>query len=141
MANKTDENDGDVTAFIESVPNETRRAEALVMLELLGRVSGLPAKMWGASIIGFGRYHYKYASGREGDFMRIGFSPRKANMAVYIIPGFENYPEILSRIGKFKTGKSCFYINKLADIDLAVLEELAAASLKDMAKNYPEEST
>jgi len=137
MANKTQENDADVIAFIESVPQERRREEAHILLELLGRVSGLPAKMWGASIIGFGNYHYKYASGREGDFMRIGFSPRKANMSVYIIPGFENYPGILDRIGKFKTGKSCFYINKLADIDLAVLEELAVASLKEMEARYP----
>ena len=137
MANITQENDADVIAFIESVPQERRREEAHILLELLGRVSGLPAKMWGASIIGFGNYHYKYASGREGDFMRIGFSPRKANMSVYIIPGFENYPGILDRIGKFKTGKSCFYINKLADIDLAVLEELAVASLKEMEARYP----
>jgi len=137
LANKTQENDADIAAFIASVAHERRRGEAEILLEMLGRVSGLPAKMWGSSIIGFGRYHYKYASGREGDFMRIGFSPRKANMSVYIIPGFAKYPVILGRLGKFKTGVSCLYINKLADIDLGVLEELAAASLKDMEQLYP----
>lgn len=137
MANKTQENDGDVAAFLESFPLEKRREEAKTVLEMMQRVSGLPPKMWGASIVGFGSYHYKYESGREGDFMRIGFAPRKANLAVYIIPGFNKYPDILARIGKYKTGVSCFYINKLEDIDLGVLEELAAASLKDMAKLYP----
>ncbi len=138
MANKTQENDGDVTDFLKNVENPKRRADAQVVLELMERVTGLPAKMWGTAIIGFGNYHYKYASGREGDFMRVGFSPRKANLVVYILPGYTDYAEILGRIGKYKKGKSCLYINKLDDIDMGVLEELVVAGLADMAKTYPE---
>jgi len=138
MANKTQENEGDVAAFLENVENPKRRADAQVVLEMMTRITGWPAKMWGAAIIGFGKYHYKYESGREGDFMRVGFSPRKANLVVYILPGYTDYSEILNRIGKYKKGKSCLYINKLADIDMAVLEELVVAGLADMAEKYPE---
>jgi len=137
MANKTQENDGDVAAFLESVENPKRRADAEVVLEMMTRITGLPARMWGASIIGFGSYHYKYESGREGDYMRVGFSPRKANLVVYILPGYTDFSEILGRIGKYKKGKSCLYINKLADVDMAVLEELVMAGLADMAEKYP----
>ncbi len=138
MANKTQENDGDVAAFLANVENPTRRADAEAMLEMMGRVTGLPAKMWGAAIVGFGSYHYKYESGREGDSLRVGFSPRKANLAVYIMPGYTDYSEILARLGKHKKGKSCLNINKLADVDLSVLEELVRAGLADMAAKYPE---
>jgi len=137
MANKTQENDGDVAAFLESVENPKRRADAEVVLEMMTRITGLSARMWGASIIGFGMYHYKYESGREGDYMRVGFSPRKANLVVYILPGYTDFSEILGRIGKYKKGKSCLYINKLADVDMAVLEELVVAGLADMAEKYP----
>jgi len=138
MANKTQENDGDVVTFLESVEHPTRKADAFSVLNMMSRLTGLPAKMWGTAIIGFGKYHYKYESGREGDFMRIGFSPRKANLVIYILPGYSDYSEILGRIGKYKKGKSCLYINKLADIDMAVLEELVVAGLADMAQKYPE---
>ncbi len=138
MANKTVENDGDVIGFLASVENQRRREDAFEVLELMKRVTGWPAKMWGAAIIGFGSYHYKYESGREGDMMRVGFSPRKANLVVYILPGYTDFEHILARIGKYKKGKSCLYINKLADIDMAVLEELVVAGLADMAKKYPE---
>ena len=94
--------------------------------------------MWGPAIVGFGQYHYRYDSGREGDFMRTGFSPRKANMAVYIMPGYSDHSAILARLGKHKSGKSCLNINKLADVDLDVLEELIRAGLADMAEKYPE---
>ncbi|NOR62463.1 MAG: DUF1801 domain-containing protein [Rhodobacteraceae bacterium] len=137
MANKTQENDDDVAAFLQSVENPKRRADAEVVLEMMTRVTGWPAKMWGASIIGFGSYHYKYESGREGDALRVGFSPRKANLVIYIMPGYTDYSEILGRIGKYKKGKSCLYINKLADVDMAVLEELVVAGLADMAEKYP----
>jgi len=137
MANKTQENDGDVAAFLESVENPKRRADAEVVLAMMKRITGLPAKMWGAAIIGFGKYHYTYESGREGDFMRVGFSPRKANLVIYILPGYSDYSEILDRIGKHKKGKSCLYINKIADIDMEVLEELVTAGLADMEKKYP----
>ncbi len=138
MANKTQENDGDVAGFLESIENPVRQADAKVVLEMMERITGLPAKMWGTAIIGFGRYHYKYESGREGDSLRVGFSPRKANLVIYIMPGYTDYSGILSRIGKYKKGKSCLYINKLADIDMAVLEELVEAGLADMAVKYPE---
>jgi len=137
MASKTQENGEDVVAFLATVENPTRRADAVVMLEMLGRVTGLPAKMWGAAIIGFGSYHYKYESGREGDSLRVGFSPRKANLAIYIMPGYTDHSEILGRLGKHKKGKSCLNINKLADVDLRVLEELLVAGFADMEAKYP----
>ena len=102
------------------------------------RITGWDARMWGPSIVGFGQYHYTYESGREGDFMRTGFSARKANLVVYILPGYTDFSEILTRLGKHKLGKSCLYINKLTDVDLAVLEELIRAGLADMAEKYPE---
>lgn len=137
MANKTQESDSNVAAFLESVENPKRRADAEAVLALMTRLTGWPAKMWGKSIIGFGKYHYKYESGREGDFMRVGFSPRKANLVIYILPGYTDYSGILARIGKYKKGKSCLYINKLADIELDVLEELIVAGVADMAEKYP----
>ena len=92
-------------------------------------------KMWGASIVGFGEYHYKYASGREGEWMRIGFSPRKQNLTLYIIDGFEKYDELMAKLGKYKTGKSCLYIKRLADVDEKVLKKLIAESVKILMKN------
>lgn len=123
--------------FIDSVEHPVRRDDARALLALMERISGWEAQMWGPAIIGFGSYHYKYESGREGDSMRTGFSPRKANMAVYIMPGYSDYAEMLARLGKHKLGKSCLYINKLADVDMAVLEEIIRAGLDDMAERYP----
>lgn len=135
--NKTQETAIDPRDFIESVEHPTRKADALVLLDLFTRVSGYSAKMWGPSIIGFGRYHYTYDSGREGDFLATGFSPRKANMSIYIMPGYQDYGAIMERLGKHKLGKSCLYVNKLADIDLEVLEELIRAGLKDLHAIWP----
>ncbi len=123
--------------FIATVEHPTRRSDAEALLALMSKVTGWEPKMWGPAIIGFGEYHYKYESGREGDFMRTGFSPRKQNMVVYIMPGYTDFDPILDRLGKHKKGKSCLYINKLADVDLEVLEELIQAGLDDMAKKYP----
>jgi len=112
--------------FLKTIEPAAKRADAGVLLNLFRRTTGLNATMWGPAIIGFGRYHYKYESGREGDYMLTGFSPRKANLVVYVMPGYR-FPEMkekLSRLGKHKLGKSCLYLNKLADIDLAVLEEV-----------------
>lgn len=134
--NKTAPTPVDPTEFIAAVEHDTRRADAEVLLELLGRVSGYQPKMWGPSIIGFGRYHYVYESGREGDSMVVGFSPRKANQVIYLMPGYEDLTEMLHRLGKHKIGKSCLYVNKLADVDLAVLEEMVAHSVATMEKNY-----
>ncbi len=97
--------------------------------------------MWGPSIVGYGRYHYRYKSGREGDFLATGFSPRKAALSIYIMPGYADFGDILSRLGKHKLGKSCLYVNKLADIDLDVLAELIRAGLEDLEKHWPVEPT
>ncbi|MEM7300822.1 MAG: DUF1801 domain-containing protein [Pseudomonadota bacterium] len=135
---KTVENDGDVHAFIAGVENDRRRGDAEILLALMGDVTGWPARMWGDSIIGFGRYHYKYESGREGTFFRTGFSPRKQNMVVYIMPGFSAHDGLMAQLGKHKTGRSCLYINKLADVDLDVLRELVEKSVAWMGEKYPE---
>lgn len=124
--------------YIAGIDHPVRREDAEVLLDLMRRITGWDARMWGPSIVGFGQYHYTYESGREGDFMRTGFSARKANLVVYILPGYTDFSEILTRLGKHKLGKSCLYINKLADVDLAVLEELIRAGLADMAEKYPE---
>lgn len=130
--NKTTANAADPRAFIESIEHPTRRADGLVLLDLFAEVSGFEPVMWGGSIVGYGRYHYRYKTGREGDFLATGFSPRKANLSIYIMPGYQDYAEIMGRLGKHKLGKSCLYVNKLADIDLDVLRELIAAGLRDL---------
>lgn len=124
--------------YIAGIDHPVRREDAAVLLDLMRRITGWDARMWGPSIVGFGQYHYTYESGREGDFMRTGFSARRANLVVYILPGYTDFSEILTRLGKHKLGKSCLYINKLTDVDLAVLEELIRAGLADMAEKYPE---
>ena len=141
MANKTQENSDDVGAFLMSIENGQRREDTKTVCAMMERLSGQPPHMWGSAIIGFGSYRYKYASGREGDFMRIGVSPRKAATTLYIMPGYTDFGEILARLGKYKKGKSCLYISKLSDVDLGVLEELIAAGLADMQAKYPEGAT
>ena len=136
--NKTKPTDIRPADYIASVEHPTRRSDAETLLDMMTRITGSEPRMWGPGIIGFGEYHYKYESGREGDFMRTGFSPRKQNMVVYVMPGYTDFSEIRNRLGKHKIGKSCLYINKLADVDLGVLEELIRAGLADMAKKYPE---
>jgi hypothetical protein len=135
--NKTTANDGDVKTFVEAIEHETRREDAKTLLEMMERLTGYQPKMWGPSIIGFGEYHYIYESGREGDMLRHGFSPRKANLALYISGGFKDTPEILERLGKHKLGKSCLYINKLVDVDLKVLEEMIMRDIIYMDEKYP----
>jgi len=130
---KTTQNDGDVEAFLGAVENEKRREDSLVMLEFMKRVTGEEPVMWGGSIVGFGSYHYKYASGREGDWPAAGFSPRKQALTLYIMSGFSRHDELMSKLGKFKTGKSCLYIKKLEDVDLGVLEELVRGSMELVA--------
>ena len=131
---KTKRNKGDVQAFLNRLSNEKKRQDSFAILELMKNVTGLEPEMWGASIIGFGNYHYKYASGREGDWFLTGFSPRKQNLTLYIMPGFEKYKVILNRLGKYSTGKSCLYIKKIEDVDLDVLKELIEKSVDYMAK-------
>ena len=126
---KTKKNDGDVHAFLSSVENERRRKDAFAVLGLMEKVTGLKPEMWGPSIVGFGSYRYKYESGREGDWFLVGFSPRKQNLALYIMSGFAEYEDLLQKLGKHKTGKSCLYVNKIEDIDTDVLVELIRRSV------------
>lgn len=127
-----------VAAFIDAVADEKQRADANKIAATMERLSGHKPKMWGPSIIGFGSYHYKYDSGREGDMCRIGFSPRKGNTVLYLVDGFEGQLALLEKLGKHKTGKSCLYIKRLSDVDEAVLEQLVVESLAYMARKYPE---
>ncbi len=135
---KTKKNDASVEGFLIGVENERRREDSFVVLEMMKRITGEEPTMWGSSIVGFGSYHYRYASGREGDWPRIGFSPRKQSLTLYVMPGFSNYDDLLSRLGKHRTGKSCLYVNKLADVDMDVLEQLIRSSLDAMREMYPE---
>ena len=135
--NKTQPNKVSVAAFLNSIDNETRRRDAKQVAKIMKAVSGYGPRMWGSSIVGYGTYHYKYASGREGDFMRVGFSPRKQNLVLYIMSGFGEYDALMKKLGKHKIGKSCLYVNRLADLDLDVLQKLIKASLKYMDKKYP----
>ncbi len=122
--NKTQFNDASVADFLDAVPDERKRRDSYALLEMMREISGEEPQMYGASIIGFGRSHYKYDSGREGDMPMVGFSPRKQNLSLYLLTGFDDYGEMLGRLGKHKLGKSCLYINKLTDVDQDVLREL-----------------
>ena len=125
---KTKVNDGDVRAFLESVDHDKRREDALRMLDIMSEVTGEEPKMWGKSIVGFGTYHYVYASGQEGDWMAAGFSPRKQSLTLYIMAGFPRFEALMKELGKYTTGKSCLYIKKLEDVDEKVLRDLIRAS-------------
>ena len=122
--NKTKATDQSVEAFLNAVEHPVRRENALEVVQLMRKVTGEEPRMWGATMVGFGEYHYKYDSGREGDCYIIGLSPRKASLTIYIMPGYQDLSDYLTRLGKHKIGKCCLYINKLADVDMAVLEEL-----------------
>ena len=126
---QTKKNDASAVDFLNAVENEKRKEDSFAVLELMKKITNAEPNMWGPSIIGLGHYHYKYASGRENDWFLTGLSPRKQSLTLYIMNGFTRYDEILSRLGKYKTGKSCLYINKLEDIDMKVLEELITASV------------
>lgn len=129
---KTKPTSADVEKFLNSIENEKRKKDAFVILDLMKKVTKEEPKMWGASIIGFGSYHYKYESGREGDWFLAGFSPRKTNFSIYIMSGFKEFDELLSKLGKHKTGSSCLYINKLEDVDLSILKKMVTLSVKKM---------
>ena len=130
--NKTVKTGASVDEFMAGVENKRRREDGLVLLKMMRDVSGLEPEMWGPSIIGFGSYHYRYESGREGDMPLIGFSPRKQSLSLYIMSGFDEYDDLLGRLGKHRTGASCLYINKLADVDMGVLRELVSRSVEHM---------
>ncbi len=122
--------------FLAGVEPLGRREDALVLLKVFTRVTGCKPKMWGTSIIGFGRYHYKYDSGREGEHLITGFSPRKSALTIYVMPGYRDMSDKLARLGKHKIGKSCLYINKLDDVDMSVLEEIVADGVAYMRAKY-----
>lgn len=128
--NKTKQTERSVDEFLSAVENEVRRADAQALLKMMKRVTRQRPKMWGDSIVGFGKYHYKYKSGREGDWFLVGFSPRKASMSVYLMCGFDRLQDSLKKLGKYKTGKGCLYINKLTDVDLDVLEEMVRLAME-----------
>lgn len=132
---KTKKNDDDVIAYLNAVEPEKKREDSFAILALMEEVTGEKARMWGASIIGFGSYHYTYASGREGDWMLVGFAPRKQNLTLYIMSGFDNYGNLLDKLGKYKTGKSCLYIKKIEDVDTDVLRDLVKQSVAHMKEN------
>jgi hypothetical protein len=128
-----------VESFLDKVESEQVRDDCAALIKMMKKVTGSPAKMWGPSIIGFGQYHYKYESGHEGYSCLAGFSPRKGNLTVYVMPGSDKHEKLLAKLGKFKTTKACLYIKKLADIDMDVLEELVKSSVDATKKKYPDE--
>ncbi|HSI21096.1 MAG TPA: DUF1801 domain-containing protein [Verrucomicrobiae bacterium] len=136
---KTVVSDASVERFIQTVEDEKKRADGTTLLEVFARITGESPKIWGTSIIGYGQYHYKSEKSRqEGDWFLTGFSPRKDKLTLYIMSGFENYTDLLGKLGKHKTSQGgCLYINKLADIDMDVLETLIATSFEDMKKLHP----
>lgn len=132
---KTKVNKASVDKFLHSIKEEKKRADSFTVLELMKQLTKAEPRMWGSSIVGFGSYHYKYASGREGDWFLTGFSPRKQNLTLYVMPGFDQYDSLLSKLGKFKTGKACLYINKLEDVDLPTLRALVTQSVNHMKQS------
>ena len=132
---KTQKNDASVEDFLNAVANEKRREDSFVVNGLMKEVTGEQPAMWGDSIVGFGTYRYKYASGREGEWPVTGFSPRKQSLTLYIMDGFEEYDSLLENLGKYKTGKSCLYINKLEDVDLPILRKLITQSVAHVSKS------
>lgn len=133
---KTKPTDASVHDFLQGVADDSRRQDCLTLLRIMQQAAGVEPRMWGSSMVGFGSYHYKYASGREGDWFLTGFAPRKQDLTLYIMAGFDRYAGLLANLGKYKTGKSCLYIKRLADVDLAVLQELVAASVQHMKATY-----
>ena len=134
---KTKATEVDPMAFLEAVDHPTRRADGLALDDMFRRVTGWEPKMWGPTIVGYGAYDYTYDTGYSGTSLATGFSPRKANLSLYIMPGYQDYGDMLDRLGKHKMGKACLYINKLADVDMDVLEELVKTGVADLSKMWP----
>jgi len=134
--NKTVETRASVSKFLNSIEDPQRKKDAKSLHKLMKDITADKAVMWGTSIVGYGNYHYKYDSGREGDFMKVGFSPRKNALTLYIMPGFKRYPDLLDKLGKHKIGKSCLYIKQLDDVDIAILKELISDSYLYMTEKF-----
>jgi hypothetical protein len=133
---KTRQNNASVTAFLAAVEDRQQRSDSKKLSKMMREATGSRAKMWGSSIVGFGSYHYKYASGQEGDWPLVGYSPRKQNLSIYIMAGFAGSDKLLAKLGKHKTGKSCLYIKRLEDVDEKVLNTLIEKSVKHMRSKY-----
>lgn len=133
---KTQKNDASVHAFLETVEHPQKREDAQAIDKIMAEITGEAGKMWGKSIVGYGTYAYQYASGKKGEWFLVGFSPRKQNLTLYIMPGFSQYDALLGQLGPHKLGKSCLYIKRLGDVDLEILKTLIDASVKYMAEKY-----
>jgi len=136
--NKTKPTGVSVDTFLQSVPDEKKRQDSYAVLELMRSITGMEPVMWGSAIVGFGRYHYRYPTGHEGDSPLLSFSPRKDSLTLYLMPGVERYAPLLEKLGKYKTGKGCLYIRRLEDVDQAVLRELLARTVEDTRQMYPD---
>lgn len=134
--NKTKPTNESVEAFLGGVQDEQRRSDCQRLVEIMQEATGRAPKLWGNGMVGFGSYHYRYASGREGDWFITGFSPRKNDLTLYIMAGFERYEDLMSRLGKHRTGKSCLYVKRLADVDREVLRELISESVRHMTATH-----
>ncbi|MDN5211095.1 DUF1801 domain-containing protein [Fulvivirgaceae bacterium BMA12] len=135
---KTRENDSKVIDFINGIEDGKKRQDCLEVMQIMKEITAREPKMWGGSIIDFGKYHYKYASGREGDWFLTGLSPRKQSLTLYLMSGLENDNQLLARLGKYKTGKACLYIKKLEDVDRDVLREMITRSVESTTRKYPD---
>lgn len=136
--NKTKPTSADVRIFIDQIENDRRREDSRILLDLMKQLTGYVPQMWGDSIVGFGRYRYKYDSGRSGEYFLTGFSPRKTSMTIYIMPGFKNYARQLAKLGKHKHSVSCLYVNRIEAIDIDALAEMISDSVERMKSIYPD---
>lgn len=134
---KTQANDGDVQAFLDAVEHDPRRTDSKTVVKMMEEITGETPVMWGTSIVGFGAYPMQYANGKTQDWPIVGIAPRKASLVLYILPGFTAYDDLMERLGKHKTGRSCLYIKRLSDVDTSVLKELITQSVDHMRKKYP----
>ncbi|MCZ6692329.1 MAG: DUF1801 domain-containing protein [Bacteroidetes bacterium] len=133
---KTKPNNQNVDDFLKKVSDPAKRKNCHRVLDIMKQITQQEPKMWGDSMVGFGNYHYQYTSGREGNWFLTGFSPRKQSLTIYIMSGFDQFEHLMSQLGKYKNSKSCLYVKKLDDIDLGILKELIAESIKLLSKRY-----
>ena len=133
---KTKQTRESVKAFLNKIPEKQRREDCFAVAQMMEEITGHQPEMWGPSIVGFGKYHYKYDSGREGDWMIIGFSPRKTNLTLYLMSGFDQYEDLVKKLGKHSSAKSCLYIKRLSDVDIPTLKKLIRESVKYVRKRH-----
>lgn len=134
---KTKATQASVRDYLEAIEDESRRKDCEILAELMQKTTGFPPVMWGTGIVGFGRYHYRYASGHEGDSCLVGFSSRKGDISVYVMAGMEVQAQLLEKLGKHKAGKGCLYLKRTADVDLKVLAQIVRNAVKELQRRYP----